>query len=184
MNGKGTPGRSRRDRLGPAAALLVLWGLAGCSQPLMDGAQVPGRPEGFVFDANSSAARKVFPDRQVLDQRSYFTVSGEYSNSIMITEYAGETGYEEVQAAREAAEARYGGNTAYGPIDATVIDKRPAWTYLVTQRYRGDISSLTYTAVVSYGKTGRTYSVEFHASDPRYMDEALLAGVVKSFTVR
>ncbi len=165
-------------------AAMVAWASTGCSKPLMEGAQVPVRPAGFMLDANASAARKVFPDRQVLDQRGYFTAGEENHCSIMITEYAGPTSYEEVQSAREAAAARYGANSEYGPIDATVIDKQPAWSYVVTQSYRGKTSSLEYTAVVSYEKTDRTYTVEFYASDPRYMNEEFMAKTVKTFIVK
>jgi hypothetical protein len=126
----------------------------------------------------------VFPDRQVLDQRGYFTAGEENHCSIMITEYAGPTSYEEVQSAREAAAARYGANSEYGPIDATVIDRQPAWSYMVTQSYRGKTASLEYTATVSYEKADRTYTVEFYASDPRYMDEEFMARTVKTFTVK
>jgi len=168
----------------PGLAALAALGALGCSKPLMEGAQVPDRPAGFLFDANATAARKIFPDRQVVDQRGYFTPGEDNACSIMITEYAGPTSYDDVRAAREAAATRYGHNADYGQVDATTIDKRPAWSYVVTQHYRGKVSSLTYTAVVSYAKDDRTYTVEFYASDPRYMDEDFLARTVNAFTVK
>jgi hypothetical protein len=168
---------------GLGLAVLAACGVSGCSKPLIEGAQVTDRPVGFLFDANATAARKVFPGRRVVDQRGYFTPGEDNACSIMITEYEGPTSYEEVRSAREVAAARYGHSTDYGAVDATVIDERPAWGYLVTQHYRGEISSLTYTAIVSYAKDDRTYTVEFYASDPRYMNEDFLAETVKTFTV-
>ena len=156
--------------------------LGSCSQPAMKGPQVQGLPEGFLLDANASAARLVFPDREKLDQSGYMTMSEENHCSVMITTYRGATSYEQATAARDAAQAAYPRETR-SAVQATSIDGQSAWGWFEEQVYQGTMCSRSYTAVVSYDEDDLTHTVEFFARDPRYRDEEFLRTAVKKFRV-
>ena len=87
----------------------------------------------------------------------------------------------QIQAARDDQERRYGTNMRYGPLHEIEIDERPAWAWLETQIYRGNVSSLEYKAVVSYDSVA--YAVEFWSDQAQWMDETKLREVVASFAV-
>lgn len=163
---------------------LVLW-VGGCSKPLIEGSQVRKVPAGFLFDLNASAARLVFPERKMLDQRGYGTLGlNDEHCSIMITEYSGATPYETVHTAYEAVKKKYPHNHRYGPLEPLFIDKQPAWGWLETQIYKGEVSSLKYVAVISHEGEGVTFSVEFYAAEKKYMDEGFMKETIQTFTVK
>jgi len=143
----------------------------------MEGPQIPDPPFGFIYDANATQARNVFPDREMLSQSAWST-TGEIHNSIYITCYAGPSTQADVQAARDAQESMYK-YLQYGSLEALTIDDRPAWGWLETQYHKGNLSSLEYKAVVSYDDV--SYAVEFFADSPEYLSEAVLRDMVCSF---
>jgi hypothetical protein len=172
---------SERIALGFMALVLVFCLLVGCSKPALEGGQFRDRPEGFAFDANATKARNVFPGREQLDQRAWATF-GEDHNSIFVTHYAGPATREQVQAARDDQEARYGRkDLRFGNLEEMIIDGRPAWGWLETQTYKGELSSLQYKAVVSYETA--CYTVEFFAGREDWQDEYALRAFVNTFEV-
>ncbi len=157
--------------------------LVGCSQPALEGPQVEGLPAGFVMDANSSSARKVFQENGLLDQFGYFTMGEDTHCSIMVTTYEGVKTYEDALAAREYWAERYP-RSVYTEVEALAIDGRTAWGWFHPQGRKGETSSRKFIAVIPYEEDDLTYAVEFYASDPRYMDEQYLVDTVKRFTVK
>ena len=180
----------RRIELGQVPLVLnlllfmMLW-VGGCSAPRIEGSQVEKVPAGFLFDVNASAARLVLPRREMLDQRGYGTLGLDDEHcSIMITEYSGITTYEAALAAYQAVKEKYPHNHRYGPIEPLFIDKQPGWGWLETQIVKGEVSSLEYVAIISHEEEGVTYSVEFYASENRYMDEAFMKETIQTFSVK
>jgi hypothetical protein len=164
------------------AAILMGSG-SGCSKPVLEGGQVSRVPEGFLFDANASAARLVFPEKSMIDQRGYFTLRDDDHCSIMITEYQGAATCDEATAARDRAAREYGYQD-YGPVEELVIDGQPAWGWLITQHGKDSVSSYNYTAVVPYEEEGLTYTVEYYASNPRFRDPEAQKEIVQRFEVK
>ena len=108
-----------------------------------------------------------------------FTLT-EPHNSIMITEYRGSTSGAQAEAARSTAAEKWS-YQEYGPAEELEIDGRDSWGWLITQRSKGEVTSLEYVAVVPYAD--RTYSVEFYASDDKLYDKYFLKKTVSSFEV-
>ena len=152
---------------------------AGCASPTHEGPRVTDRPDGFAYEPNAHAARKVLIDRESVRQNGYFTL-GEPTNSIIITEYSGSTTREQADASRAAAAAKWTYQD-YGQIEDLTIDGRAAWGWLIVQRSQGKESSLEYVAVVAYDH--RTYTIEFHATEASLRRASLLRRTVKSFRV-
>jgi len=172
--------RQRAPGAVAAPALVIVVALcAGCTSPAHDGPQVTDRPEGFAYEPNAYAARKVLADRESSRQNGYFTL-GEPASSIIITEYSGSTTRAQAEVSRAAAAAKWTYQD-YGLIEDLTIDGRPAWGWLVVQRSQGKESSLEYVAVVSYDQ--RTYTIEFHATAAALRKASLLRRTVKSFQV-
>jgi hypothetical protein len=164
----------------PAIALLP----AGCSKPLVEGPQITRVPQTFMFDLNPSGAALVLEGRAKGDQRGYFAMGPDDTHaSIMITEYRGGTSREQVEQARAAAQAAHR-NQEHGPLEVLRIDKQPAWGWLVTQMWKGEIASITYVAVIPYEKPGVTYAVEFYSSHPRFRDKELMKETLQTFRVK
>jgi hypothetical protein len=173
-------GLQRRPHLRIWAPLLAVC-LASCSSPRMEGPQIPNPPDGFMYDANATQARNVFPDREIARQHAWGTMSERTNSSIYMTEHAGPSTRDAVQAARDALEVRYPYNTTYGPLQDLTIDGQPAWGWLETQYYKGEISSMEYKAVVTL--EGTTHVIEFFSKNPKYMSEAALRELVCSFEI-
>jgi len=166
-----------------AIGALVLSG-ASCERPLIDGPQIREAPEGFLFDANFHAARKVFTDRKPTDQRGYHTMGEDTFSSITMTEFNRAATYEEAQAARDYDRQKYGQNSEYGPIEATIVDGQPAWIWTKTNHYRGEVSSLETIAVVAYEERDMTWTVEYSCRIPELMDFEGMEKTVKTFAVK
>lgn len=168
--------------------LLMIGGLvlsgASCDRPLIDGPQIRKAPDGFLFDANFSAARKVFTDRQPTDQRGYHTMGEDTFSSITMTEYPGAASYEDAQEAREYDREKYGRDADYGAIKATIVDKQPAWIWTKTNHYKGEVSSLEVIAVVAYEDRDMTWTVEYSCRIPELMNFEGMEETVKTFTVK
>ena len=177
-------GKTARSAL-PALVIggLMLMG-SSCDRPLIDGPQIRKAPEGFLFDANFSAARKVFTDRPPTDQRGYMTMDEDTHSSITMTEFPRAATYEDAQAALEYDRTKYGRDSKYGSIEATIIDKHPAWIWTKTNMYKGEVSSLETIAVVSYEEHDATWTVEYSCRIPKLMDFDGMEETVKTFTVK
>jgi hypothetical protein len=165
---------------GCSAVLAAVLMASGCSTPSLEGGQFEKPPVGFLFDANASKSRDLFPDSETEDQRAWMTL-GEDHNSIFITQYRGTVTREQVQAARDALESKYGHYLGFGNLEEMTIDGRPAWGWLETQDYKGECASLEYKAVVGYEET--FYAVEFFAGRQDWRDENKLRIFVKTFKV-
>jgi hypothetical protein len=157
---------------------------AGCSKPVLEGPQITRAPAGFVLDINLEGGSLPLEDRPKIDQIGYLSVGHDYTHaSIMITQYDGLTTDYQATKAYEASRAQHV-YMEYGKLESLVVDRQPAWAWLVTQRLRGEVSSLTYVTVVSHEEDGATYVVEFYSSRPQFRDEALMKEVVGSFRVK
>lgn len=174
-----------RTLVGSGLVLLMVGGI-GCSGPDRPGPNVEDVPPGFFFDANASAARKVFVDAEPLDQSGWFAHDqNDDHSSIMITTYSGKVPEDAIRAARDTHAERWGrrnGSTSgsdYGPVEEVEIDGRNAFAWEVRQYYKGDLCSLEWVAVVPYEES--TYCVEFFAGQEEYMDPDLLRRTVESF---
>lgn len=154
-------------------------GLSGCFETAPEPADVALMPEGFIFDANASMGRNVFPDRQILHQVAWTNLAEEKHASLFMTEYHGPSTRAEIEAAREFQESRYSSYLDYGPLEEITIDGRTAYGWLETQYFEGQLSSREYKAVVSYDDV--TYAIEFFARDPIYREAATLEEWVTTF---
>jgi hypothetical protein len=150
------------------------------SRPLREGAQITRVPEGFLFDANLSYARLVFPERVMVRQRGYATPGEDVYGAIVITEYAGAIGEAAIREARAAIEARYR-QESYGPVESTIVAERPAWAWFERQTWKGR-TSVAYHAVIPWD-AATTYTVEFSSNDPRTRGEDFMRETVASFVV-
>ena len=164
-----------------AAGFILICLLSTCAKPRMEGPQIPNPPAGFMYDANASQARNVFPDREIIRQHAWSTRNDDTHSSIYMTEYSGSSSREQVQTARDYQEDRYGGNYQYGPVQDITIYEQPAWGWLETQYHKGDICSLEFKAVVTIENV--THAVEFFSKDPRFMNEAVLCDLVCTFEI-
>ncbi len=160
-------------------AILLLLCLLGCSTPRLDGPNISKPPEGFMFDANASSARTVFPEEYIKRQFGWAKPSEENYCSIMMTEFSGSVTRTDVQAAKDYLEKRYNVPQEYSALEVVTIDKREAWGWLETQYYKGELTSLEYVAVISYEDC--CYSIGFYAKDPAFRDLEILREIVCSF---
>lgn len=154
---------------------------ASCAGPLYDrpGPMIPSPPPGFAYAPNVDGGRSIFPGRRKLTQRAY-VAPGEPYSAIVITEFEGASSREDALRARGELERRFR-MEEYGPLEDIEIDGRDGWAWLETSAYRGDVSSREYKAVIAY--EDRTFTVEFHTSDPAYIDPAFLRSTVATFIV-
>ena len=180
--------RSGRSWLSAALSVVATLAVtaAGCGSPDRPGPNVEDVPHGFFYDANASAARKVFMDVEPLDQSGWFAHNqNDDHSSIMITTYAGQVPEDAIRAARNAHAERWGrrnGSTSgsdYGPVEEVEIDGHQALAWEVRQYYKGDLCSIEWVAVVPYEES--TYAVEFFAGMEEYMDPELIRRTVQSF---
>jgi hypothetical protein len=168
---------------GSAAGPLVSVGLVGiallvgCGGSRTEGPRIAERPDGFAWEPNYYAARRVLPQREVVRQSGYFTPSGSH-DSIVLTEYRGAATIAEITAARNEA-ARRSTYLSHGAPEDREIDGRRAVTWIVTEEYREQIVSREIVAVVPYAE--RTYTIEFHAESTPYRDPAGMRRAVESF---
>ncbi len=173
----------RTVRLLLTAGLLLCFS-AGCSGPKREGPQVQNVPEGFIWDANASKARNVFPKQPKVRQGAWTTMAlgDEDHSSIYITTYQGNTDRREIAGARQDFVNRYGDYLEFGPLEDLRIDGRDAYGWLETQHYQGELASYEYKAVVPYDTL--TYAVEYYSSHERFMDPEAMRALVTSFIVR
>ncbi len=163
---------------------LMLSAGASCSGPKREGPQVQDVPEGFIWDANASKARNIFPDERMVRQGAWTTmaIGDEDNSSIYITTYRGASDRYAIADAREDQVRRYGNHVDFGPLEELEIDGRDAYGWLETQHYKGELSSYQYKAVVPYDTL--SYAVEYYSSHQRFMDPEAMRVLVTSFIVR
>lgn len=163
---------------------LIVLSVHGCSTPLVVGGQITKIPPGFMFDANATGARLVFHEREMVDQRGYFYMTHDDEHcSIMITEFAGPTSYEEAKSALDYHRSTYP-HKKYGALESMQIDGEDAWGWESFQHHKGEATALEYHAIVSYPELNTTYTVEFYAGVNRFMDAQLIKATVGSFAVK
>jgi len=163
-------------------ALLAAASVTGCTSPRFEGPQVQDPPVNFIFDANASQGRNVFPDRRQLAQAAWFHAMGDRDHSsVFITTYSNPSSRADVQAARDAQEQKYGNSIRYSDLEPLWIDEHAAWGWSETQVFEGGVVSLEYKAVVSYDSV--SYAVEYFSNEPEYMNLAQQRDVVMTFAV-
>jgi hypothetical protein len=166
--------------LGLIIVPLMLLGPSCTKKPKIYGGYIPNPPSGFIFDLNATQGRNVFKNGDIIYQRAYSNLSEDNHCSIYITKYDGTVTMYEIQDARDYLAKRYD-YLDYSPLEELAIGGRPAWGWLETQYYEGELSSLEYKAVVPYDDA--TYGIEFFAADPKYRDKGTLREMVSTFRI-
>lgn len=167
---------------GFAPALFLLLLPIACVAPSFRGYQIQQPPEGFLYDASSSEAQLVFPDREVLSQSSWWRMNvNDQQASIFVTRFRGATTVDEVEEARsryESAVARSGGGEVT-QLQFLRIDGREAWGWEERRRSQGEIVAVAYRTVVLYDTMA--VSLEFYSDMPEFMDPSLQRATLTSF---
>lgn len=159
---------------------LAVAALASCAQPEREGPHVTEMPNGFMFDANISSARVVFPSREMGRQLGYMTMKEDHS-SVVITPFHGTSDRDDAAGARRTLKNRYS-YPEYSELESLTIDEQPAWGWTETQYDRdGEVTAIQYKAVVSYEELDMTYAIEAYSSEERYMDVATLRDMASRF---
>ena len=125
----------------------------------------------------------MFLDRDHLRQSAWWSGVGDddENSTIFLTTYAGASTQDEIRAARDLHEDRFG-YAAYSGLEFLRVDGRDAWGWTETQtRDDGRVARIEYTAVVPFDSV--TYVVEFSSSEPRFLHAASLRAVVATFAV-
>ena len=176
----------RRGWQAVAIVMLVCASAPACSAPALEGYQVQAVPERFMFDANASKGRRVFPERVILSEGAWWgdVRSDEPQSDIFITRYVGNATLLESEAARNVQADRYGNPASidYDQVARVTIDGRAAFVWMET-RYdeHGAVRSLDYKAVVPYDTV--TYAVEFSTSATHRLHPDSLTSVVHSWGI-
>jgi hypothetical protein len=152
--------------------------LSACSTPRMEGPNISDPPAGFVYDANASNGRNIFATEDILRQAAWIRPREEHFCDISMTEYTGSATRQDVQEALDYFIKKYSYPT-YGPLETITIDGHDAWGWQETQFYKGEQSSMTYRAVVSY--EDRCWAIEFYAKDPAWQNTERMKEIICSF---
>ncbi|MGW8265554.1 MAG: hypothetical protein ACWGSQ_04250, partial [Longimicrobiales bacterium] len=101
-------GRHGGNPPGATALLLVLLSVpAACASPAFLGYQIQDPPEGFLYDASSTQADMVFPDREVMSHGAWWRMgTDDQYASISITRFRGAATVEDVEGARDRYESQ------------------------------------------------------------------------------
>ena len=170
----------------PTILILSAIALAGCGggRPLHKGPDIAHVPEGFIYEGHLESGRNLFPGRSKTLQRGYTTaefMTHDYS-TITITQYAGPTAREHVEAALELERQHYGPHATISDIETLQINRQDAWAWSIREPGdRWSEGALTYRAVVTY--PNESYLVEFYTSHKKFMDPNRMRTVVASFEV-
>ena len=161
-------------RIAVACALLALsMGFLGCRTSRASESPVTSVPVGP--DLAASDPRRVFPEREVVDQSGWNRTDGVEHESILILEFGGACTEAELRAAREQLERRWGSAILrHGSIEEVEIDRRPAWGWFED---RG--TTRAYVGVVSYRDA--TLSIEFSSTLEEHQGDEFLRNHVRSF---
>lgn len=166
-------GRMHERSIGLALALA----LAGCG-PVIEGPQLGEVPSGLAYNTSISSARPPLLGREVARQVAYLAPGGQdWTDSVIITEYDGPVTRDEVLAARDGHETRYGRSARYGPLEPLTIAGRPGWAWSEAQPG----GALTLNGVVSL--EGKTYGIELKIGRKEGRDLAAMSRMVASFHV-
>jgi len=161
-------------RLAAACALLLLsTAFLACGTVRASEPQVTDFPAGP--DLAASDPRKLFPERELVDQSGWNRTDGVEHEAILILEFDGACTEEELRAAREQLERRWGSATLrHGAVEELEIDRRPGWGWFED---RG--TSRAYVGVVSYRTA--TFSIEFSSTLEEHQGDEFLRNHVRSF---
>jgi hypothetical protein len=175
----GTQGRM----MGSAALALVLLSFPlACVSPPFRGYQIQDPPEGFLYDANSTQAAMVFPDREVVSQGAWWrmTTDDRYA-SISITRFRGAASIEDVEIARDLYEARVAqsGGGEVTQLQFRRIDGREAWGWEEHRRLNGEVNAVASRTVVLYDTMA--VALEFYSDISEWMDPARQEAALASF---
>ena len=158
--------------------------LAGCAHPTIPGPQLTCLPEGFGFDGHFQTTQRFLPGRQVVEQRGY-VVTGQdpTANYILIMTLSGATSYESLLQNWNTAVDRTG-SAEWGPLQPLPMKDLEAWYWRAEWHDDEQLIARDLVAVVSDEGSDRTYVLDFHASSPKYMDEAIMQNALVSFRVK
>ena len=177
--------RQGLNRIGSAALALVLLSVPlACVTPPFRGYQIQDPPEGFLYDANSSQAAILFPEREVIAHGAWWRLTTDDRNaSIAITRFRGVATVEEVERARDryaAAVDRSGGGEVT-QLQFLRIDGREAWGWEEHRLHNGEPSAVAYRTVVLYDTMA--IALEFFSDIPEWMDAPRQEAVLATFAL-
>lgn len=178
-------GRQGRNRHGSAALALLLLSIPlACASPSFRGYQIQDPPEGFLFDASSTQATILFPDREVMSHGAWWRMStDDRSSSISITRFRGAATVEDVEVARNRFAAALA-DTDGGEVTQLQflrIDGREAWGWEEHGHLSGEIRTVAYRTVVLYDTMA--IALEFVSDMPEWLDPARQKATLTSFAL-
>jgi len=168
----------------PASTVLLLTMLlVGACVPIHEGPQLRTVPEGLSYTNSIDSAGLALPARDKVRQVAYIPLGEQrWPLSVIIAEYRGTTSSSEVEAARLEV-ARHSGSTAeVGELETLRIDGHAAWGWLQTHRRSGDVTGLTFTAIVAY--PAANYTIVVSSLSPKLKPPEYLRDVARTFAVR
>lgn len=176
-------GKHGRKTPGVAGLLLALLSIpVACAPPAFMGYQIQDPPEGFLYDASSTQADMVFPDREVMSHGAWWRMgTDDQYASISITRFRGAVTVEDVERVRdryEAGVAQSGGGEVT-QLQFHRIDGREAWGWEEQRRLDGELSAVASRTVVLYDTMAIV--LEFYSDMPEWMDPSRQEAALASF---
>jgi hypothetical protein len=176
-------GKQGRGPVGSVALALVLLTLPlACVSPSFRGYQIQAPPEGFLYDANSTQAAMVFPEREVINHGAWWRMSTDDRHaSISITRFRGAVSVEDVETARDLYEAlvAQSGGGEVSQLQFHRIDGREAWGWEEHRRLNGEVRAVASRTVVLYDTMA--VALEFYSDMPEWMDPVRQEAALASF---
>ena len=159
--------------------------LAACSAPAVEGYQLQGTPEGFLYAQLRERSPGALDGRQVEAQGMWVgdIRLDEPHTTILVTTYAGGTPRGKAEEVRDARAARLARNPGMmvGPVRDVPLELGGvawAWTEEWHDEY-GRFRSLTVSAVASFDSV--TFALEFDTDVPERMTQAHADSVLATF---
>jgi len=162
---------------------------AGCSAPAVEGYQLQGTPEGFLFAGArpGETGQGIVPGLRVQSQGTWVgdIRSDEPRTTITFTRYRGAARRADAEASREARAERLRGfsRNALGPVrDVPLTAGGTAWAW-TEERFDeyGRPRSLQVSAVIAFDTV--SFALELDTEVPERMTQAHLDGILASFAL-
>ena len=186
--GKRTPPPTRTQagvRLLAASLSVLPLLLAGCSAPAVEGYQLQGTPEGFLYAQLQERSQGILAEREVEAQGMWVgdIRMDEPHTTILVTTYVGGTRREEVEEARDARAARLARNPRMmvGPVRDLPLE-RGGVAWLWTEEWHdeyGRFRSLTVSGAASFDSV--SFALEFDTDVPERMTQTHADAVLATF---
>jgi len=179
----GKPPSERWPTAKPGIALLFLVVWAGCTPPRYPGPQIQEPPAGFYLKPETTLARELFPDREVIFRNAWVNASWGEVSTIHITGYAGILMRADVRDALEEARAAATLPVTFGELEEVTIDRRTGWGWEERmQTPETGTEWVAYRVVVPYDTI--SYAVELYSGDPAFKGVPdTLAAIASTFAV-